>query len=193
MVRNFSLSVLLVALASCASSPKIDSLYDKDADFSRFETFSFATTRSETSAKYSSLLDKFMKAAITGEMTARGYKKADTPDLLINFHISSKEKTEVYNVPPSPSYYRYRYYYGYGAWPYYTTETRVKQYTEGTVNIDLVDSSKNQLVWEGIAVGRVREDAMENLEARVNDVVKLIFQKYPFVAGKAEAVMTNKD
>ncbi len=193
MIKNFSVSVLLVALASCASTPKIDSLYDKDADFSVFKTFGFAATRTEASARYSSLLDKFMKAAITKEMAARGYQIANNPDLIVNFHISSKEKTKIYDVHHAPSYYSYRYRYGYGAWPYYSTETRVKQYTEGTLNIDLVDTSKKQLVWEGIAIGRVRDDVMENLEQRVNDIVKLIFEKYQFVAGQAEAVIKEKN
>ena len=186
MIRSFTLSIMAIALMSCASSPKIDSLFDKDADFSAYKTFSFAVTRSEEQSKYSSLLDKFMKTAISSELADRGYRPSDKADLLVNFNVSSKEKTAVYDVPPS--HYRYRYYYGYGAWPHYATETRVKQYTEGTVNIDLVDTDKNQLVWEGVAIGRVRDDALENLEQRINDVVTLIFQEYPFVAGQAEAV-----
>ena len=188
MLRRLIFIFLLITLTACASSPKIDSLFDKDTDFSAYKTFIFADTRSEKVAKYSSLLDKFMKSAISNELLTRGYKLSDDPDLLVVFNVSSKEKTAIYNVPRSPSpYYHYRYSYGYGAWPYYTTETRVKQYTEGTVNIDLVDTSKNQLVWEGIAVGRVRDDALENLEPRVREIVKLIFSKYPFVAEQAEA------
>lgn len=192
-MKQFFLSGLLtLGLAACAGSPMIDALYDKDADFSKYKTYDFTETRSEATAKYSTLLDKFMKSAISTELLKRGYKQSDEPDLMVNFHISSKEKTDVYDVPRPPSYYFYRNAFGYHAWPYYTTETRVRQYTEGTVTIDLVDAGEKQLVWEGTAVGQVKNEPLENLESRVNEVVKQIFVKYPFKAGQGEPVTLDQ-
>ena len=39
--------------------------------------------------------------------------------------------------------------------PYWRDRTEVYRYTEGTMNVDLVDAGQNRLVWEGMAVGRV--------------------------------------
>lgn len=55
-------------------------------------------------------------------------------------------------------------------------EERVTQYTEGTLNIDLIGNKTNRLLWEGIAVGRVNENTYDNLEAKINEAVALIFR-----------------
>lgn len=55
-------------------------------------------------------------------------------------------------------------------------EERVTQYTEGTLNIDLIDNKTNRLLWEGIAVDRVNENTYDNLEAKINEAVALIFR-----------------
>lgn len=64
----------------------------------------------------------------------------------------------------------------------------MSQYTEGTYNIDIVDNARKQLVWEAVGVGRVSEDALENLEQRVREGVPKFFAGYPFVAGSAAPV-----
>jgi hypothetical protein len=83
-------------------------------------------------------------------------------------------------------YYGYRrgYYdpwsgYGYG------TQTHVSQYTEGTVNVDMVDARQKRMIWEGVAVGRVNEDR-SNAEVReaINSGVAEMFSAYPFRAGQ---------
>lgn len=190
MLRLTLVLFFAAGLAACATSPNVDSLYDRDADFSQYKTFAFAETQSESTGKYTSLLDKFLKSAISRELLVRGYVRSDKPDLLVNYHVSSKEKTDVYDVHrPSFSYYHYRYTYGYTPWPYYGTELRVRKYTEGTLNIDLVDTGKKQLVWEGLTVGRIRNESLANLEGRINAAVKLVFDQYPFRAGDGTPIL----
>ena len=61
-------------------------------------------------------------------------------------------------------------------------ETRVDQYTEGTLNIDAVDRSANTLVWEGIAIGKLNKKTMDDLPAKINQAVSMIFEKFPLRA-----------
>ena len=68
------------------------------------------------------------------------------------------------------------------------TDTHVSQYTEGTFNIDLVDAKQKQLVWEAVLVGKIKDDAFENLEQKVNEGVPRFFEKYPFIAGQSAPV-----
>ncbi len=103
-----------------------------------------------------------------------------------SFFDEDKTKVTTYNDPMYGGYYGYRrgYYdpwYGYG----YGTSTHVSQYTEGTVNIDMVDAKAKRMVWEGIAVGRVDEDR-SNAEVReaINSGVMEMFSTYPFRAGQ---------
>ena len=86
-----------------------------------------------------------------------------------------------------------RGYYGYrgglyGSWPRYTNETQVSTYQEGTLNVDLVDPARKALVWEGVAVGKVTQKTLDNLQPTIDSVITSIFAKYPVpAAGLAPA------
>ncbi len=76
-------------------------------------------------------------------------------------------------------YYGYRggYYGAYGGY-----DTTVTQYTEGTLNIDLVDNTTDTLVWEVVTVGKITDKVRENLKETVNEVVPELMAKYPYIA-----------
>ena len=175
-----------VVLTGCASGPDIRSDYDRDANFGAYKTYNFMARENE--GRYQSLFDQYMVAAIEREMEGRGYVKSDNPDLLVNFNAILQDRTEISQRPSTTpmygGYYGYRrgYYNAWGGYGY-GTETHVSQYTEGTFNIDLVDAAEKRLVWEGVAIGRVTESAVENLEERINTNVPLFFEQYPFIAG----------
>jgi len=185
IVTITSVLVLAAGASGCASD-NIRSDYDPSVDFGRYETFNFFPDAGPEQTNYQSFFSEYMVAAITREMQARGYTMSEDPDILINFNAMLREKTDV-RTSPAPmygGYYGYRggYYdpwMGYG----YAQETHVSQYTEGTFNIDLVDARMKKLVWEAVAVGRVTEKALKELEERVNIGVAKAFAKYPFVAG----------
>ena len=83
-------------------------------------------------------------------------------------------------------------YYGYrrgryGAWGGYGhgTQTHVSNYTEGTVNVDMVDRELKRMVWEGVAVGRVNDKkTSEETRTNINAGIQEMFSGYPFRAGQ---------
>jgi hypothetical protein len=165
-------------LGGCASGPKIFTQQDPAADFATYRSYGFKPALGTDEQGYSSILSQLLKSAVSREMETRGYVQKEQPDLLINFHVSTREKVQATTSPAAGGYYGYRRGY-YGVWGGYPMETNVTQYTEGTLNIDLVDARRNQLVWEGVAVGRIREEARRNLEPSVNEAVAKIFMEYP--------------
>jgi len=189
------LTLLVIALVGCASSPKIIYDYDHSADFGSYRTYNFMESAGPDAGDYQSFFTRYMIDAITIEMEKRGYTKSDNPDLLINFNAVLQDKTKVSTSPaPMPmtgGYYGYRggMYSGWGVGYGYATETHVSQYTEGTFNIDIVDSAKHQLVWEAVGVGKVTEESLENLEQGVKEGVPRFFAGYPFVAGSSDPVL----
>jgi len=189
------LFAVFAAMAGCTSNP-IRSDYDPTADFSQYRTYNFFADAGPDSTQYQSFFSRYMMAAISREMEARGYEKSDNPDLLVNFNAILEDKTDV-RTTPAPSYgmgyygYRGGFYDPWGGYGY-ATETHVSQYTEGTFNIDLVDAKRKQLVWEAVGVGRISKDTMENLEERVNEGVPKFFETYPFVAGSGTPVTPAK-
>jgi len=45
--------------------------------------------------------------------------------------------------------------------------------------MDVVDVQQNKLVWEGALGGRITDQTLRNLEAEIDDAVRLIFDKFP--------------
>jgi hypothetical protein len=182
-------AAMLAVMAGCTSGPEIRTDYDHNADFSKYKTFGFFEPLGVESARYSSIYGSIFRTAITREMEQRGYTQSDNPDLLINVSGKLQDKTTVTTMP-SPyagvGYYGYRRGY-YGAWGGYGygSETYVSNYTEGTVNVDLVDAAEKQMVWEGVGVGRVRANkSNEEVRANIGAAVTQMFKDYPFTAGK---------
>jgi hypothetical protein len=188
-INKFFFAVAAATLLSaCSSGPDIRADYDRSVDFSDYRTFNFYKPMGIENENYSSILGQMFRDAITREMELRGYTKSDSPDVMLNVSARMDDKTQVttYNQPMYGGYYGYRAgfydpWYGYG----YGTQTHVSQYTEGTVNIDMVDVDQKRMVWEGIAVGRVDgSKTNEELRLAINAGVAEMFASYPFRAGQ---------
>lgn len=182
MAAVVALTAALFA-AGCAttSGPKTRIDYDKAADFSVYRTYGFPKETGTDRGGYSTLVTSYLKSSMSTAMEARGYKYSeDHPDLLVNFFMNTRERTEIRSSPnASLGYGYYGYRYGlYNAWPLYD-EDRTVTYKVGTLNIDIVDAEKKQLVWEGVAEGRVSEEEMQNPKAAINGVVTELMRQYP--------------
>lgn len=177
---------LATLVASCASGPQIKSDYDSTVDFSQYRTFGFFSPLGIEGPSYSTIYGSVFREAISREMEAKGYTKSDRPDLLINVSARLKDKTSVTTTTdPFPTYYGYRrgFYDPWSGYPYGTT-THVNQYTEGTVNIDVVDAKAKKMIFEGVAIGRLKEDrSNEEVRQAINSAVAKMFEAYPARAG----------
>lgn len=181
LAQHCLLALTATFVAAC-SSAKVYTTVDPDADFSRYATFGFHEKLGTDSEDYRSLATRFLQEATARELEARGYTRSDTPDLLVNFRLHTQQKLET-TAAPSAGYYGYRGYAGYGTWGGYGGfETTVDEYTEGTLNIDLVDRARNQLVWEGTVVTRVTNSMREEMQEHLDKAVTGAFEKYPFTA-----------
>jgi hypothetical protein len=178
-----------VLLASCASKPTIESDYDHTVDFSQFKTYGFFNPMGIESPNYSSIYGSIFRDAIGKEMDSRGYKMSDNPDLMINVSGRLQDKTKVTTTSDpymGGGYYGYRRG-AYGTWGGYGygTTTHVSNYTEGTVNVDIVDRVQKRMVWEGVAVGRINEKKTnEERREGIYSGIQEMFAGYPFRAGQ---------
>ncbi len=187
--RGFALAVLGAALvaAGCASGPRVRAERDKAVDFSQYRTFAFADPLGTDREGYQTIVSQYLKAATRRELEARGLRLVEAnPQMLVNFSGKLNEKFRTSTAPSTAITFGYGHggYYGYRSgiyttWPLYGPETRVDSYTEGTLNIDIIDAAKKQMIWEGVAVGRVTEETMENLQPKINEAVAAIFVNYP--------------
>lgn len=186
-IRYWVMLVALIdGLAGCAAQrPLIRSDFNRAIDFKRYHTFGFFEKLATDDDRYETLITRYLKGAVTREMKSRGYTYLEKdPDLLVNFNVKLEEKQYVRTTSYPYGYYGYYgYRWGYyGAWGGYDYYSYTYEYTEGTLNIDLVDRVRRQMVWEGVAIGRVKKKDLDNVEEAVANAVNLIFQHYPFRA-----------
>jgi hypothetical protein len=187
--RIVILAGIAIVLASCASKPTIQSDYDHSIDFTKYKTYGFFNPMGIENPNYSSIYGSIFRDAISKAMESRGYTKSDKPDLMINVSGRLKDKTKVtttHDPYMGGGYYGYR---GgrYGTWGGYGygSSTHVSSYTEGTVNVDMVDHELKKMVWEGVAVGRVSEKKTnEETRANIQAGIQEMFAGYPFRAGQ---------
>jgi hypothetical protein len=178
-------ATIMLLLAACATGPNVIANQDPAADFSRYRTYNFDENFGTDKDGYESLMSQHFKTSIGREMETLGYRKSENPDLLVNVYVHTKEKIRSTQTPTTGGYYGYR---GsrYGTWGGYGgSQTTVTQHTEGTINIDLIDKERGQLVWEAEVSGRVTDKVRENLQATIDLAVTEIFIKYPYTAGSS--------
>jgi hypothetical protein len=181
MKKMLALLALTCALAACESGPKLRSNTAPGANLQAYKTYSFPDKLGTDRGDVQTPLTGYFKEAVRREMDARGYQfvEGGNADLWVNFHVASQEKTDIRSTP-APYYGGYYGYRGgvYGGW-YGGSEVETVRYKVGTCNIDVVDVSKKQLVWEGVAEGKLTQKVMKDPRAAVNSVVTELFKQFP--------------
>ena len=115
---------------------------------------------------------------------AKGYQlvtESENADFAISYTVGNRDKIKI-NSYPSTFHSRFgwgRGYYGglyggmYGI--HTSTETRVRQYTEGKLAIDVYDVKSHQPAWHGWATKRItskdKEVPFSAIKSVVNEVV----------------------
>jgi len=161
------MSILLLTLAACASSgPKVvvDSGTQPGIKLKNFETWDFfQPLGTDRSGARTPLSSKLMNAMMV-EMDERGLRRSnDSPDLLVDFNVTTEERLDVRQTPTMSTMHRSHWGRGFSTWPSY--QTMVQQYTQGTLLVDLIDIENNALVAEGAAVGRIRSNEVTQTQA----------------------------
>lgn len=189
---GFAIALCSLLFACASTMPEIHSRSAPDAVYSNFATFGFPEQTGTDRGGYSTLVTDYFKRAVREEMQQRGFRFVDgNPDLLVNFYANVRERTEVRTRPGlSHGYYGYRFGL-YDAWPLYDNDIETVSYPVGTANIDIVDAKRRQLIWEGIAEGRISDKAMDHPQETIRSVVSQVFGKFPGRASSADERVSN--
>ena len=179
-MRSICLPILLGALiiGGCATAPRVSWVASPEADLASYRTFAFftplGTDREEGTG---TILSETLRRETRQQLEARGLVfVAEDPDLLVNFFVETREVIEGVQRPGVGIRYGV-FHRHYGVWADY--ETDIRQYTEGTLHVDVVDADRDQLVWEGVAQQRLPEDDFTFQPEQVRTAVRLVFAEYP--------------
>ena len=170
---------LMALLGGCATGPRVEAVRSPEATFDDYRTFTFhlplGTDRQEGAG---TILSQTLRRATRAELEALGYEYVESDaDLQVNFFVETREVVEGLRRNPSIGIGYGIFHRHYGVWADYGTD--VRQYTEGTLHVDVVDAETNQLVWEGIARGRQSDEDLTFDPERVEEAVSRVFERFP--------------
>lgn len=168
----------VVGLLGCASTPRttILTMASPGVDLAEFRTFGFMQPLSTDRPNgVRTNLSQQLMTAMSNEMALRYVELSDQPQLLINFFVNTEDRMQVTSVPTASTFHSYRRG-RYRAWGSY--RTHVREYTRGTLAIDVVDAETNTLVFEGVAQGRMRQDIRQMDQAQVDAVVRDVMAEF---------------
>ncbi|WP_435579893.1 DUF4136 domain-containing protein [Gilvibacter sp.] len=177
MKKFLPLALLVVLVMSSCTSVRVVSDYDTTASFNTYQSFAFFKPGVDK-AQISDLDKKRILRAIDTELTAKGMIKSDNPDLLISIFTKERERVDVYNN---------NFGWGWGWNPWWGGGFRgstVSSRTEGTLYIDLIDTTTNELVWQGMGTANISHLSVDKKIARIQEIVGKILEEYPPQAGQ---------
>jgi hypothetical protein len=175
--RGLAIAACLAILSACASRPIVHAQSAPALDLGKYQSFGFVEHPDTDKAGYTTLVTRYLKDAVTREMTTRGYTQSAQPDLLVNFTTGSKDKVEG-DPWPDVGLGWGRWSRGWG-WGGIWGGRDIRTVTEGSLTIDVVDQQHKALIWSGTAKGRVTSRDEDNLQSAIDKAVTAIFTRYP--------------
>lgn len=172
-------ALCLLAFAGCASGPTIRTNADQSVDFTRFRTFAFIQPLSTDREGYQTMISRSLIDAAERELAGLGLQRVDAnPDLLVNFSANLDQRLRVTQTPQTSmgGFGSHRRGF-YSTWPSYRTD--VRQYTQGTLVVDVVDADRMQLIWEGLAQHRITASTAQDAGPLIDTAMRDIFAQFP--------------
>lgn len=172
--------VVLLAMSGCLPSMSLNSQFDRSVDFQVYRTFALldpeAANTSADPTLYEPLLDRRVRDAVAAELVKRGLMlDAENPDLLVAYDVAVAQDAP--NASPDFGYsywFGYRYSYNTADFPSFTP---IGRYTPGTLVIDLIAATPNELVWRGVAEGGINPAQTD--ERKIRTAIARILSQYP--------------
>ena len=174
MKKIFLLLVIpALLLSACASGPTIVANTNPGTDFSAFKTYNFfQPLGTDRAGGVRTPLSSRLVSSVNRELISRGMSLSDSPDLLVDFVVSAEDRIDV-RTTPTHTVHRTHWNRGFSTWPTYNTT--VRQYTEGSLVIDLIDPATNTLVGEGGAQSRIR--STDFTQQQIDEIVGKIMSE----------------
>lgn len=190
-LKKIFLAAFVVVIASCSSTYEAEVDFDKNTkvDTATYKTFAWLTPGKIMAPAED--INPVMKIRVDDEIEqafiAKGYKliaNAEEADFAISYTVGNRDKIKVSSYPSSYNSsfgWGRGYYGGYYGGMYGSnmgTETRVRQYTEGKLAVDVYDVKSHQPAWHGWAVKRITDSDKEAPSAAIRDIVHQVIAQF---------------
>jgi hypothetical protein len=171
-------ALLCVVPPGFAHKIRVD--FDHGTDFSRYKTYSWTRPADAppTDALFpNQLMQERIASFIDEALASRGFKcVASGGDLLVSYRITVTEEPQ-YTTFYDEILPGWDWNQGWG-WVSGYSNTVVQTIYEGTLIVDMVDSHRRQLVFEGTSTQTISSSPYRNTK-KLGKAVREVFEKYP--------------
>ena len=166
--KTLYIAIFFLALTSCAS---VQSDYDRSVDFNQYNTYNYFTNIEW--GDFSELDARRFYDAIDQEMQAKGFTKAENPQLIIDIQPREREYKDTSSTVSI----------GGGSWgsgvnvggsvgiPIRSNKA------DRQIVIEMVDASNDQMVWQGIYNKTTSPNV--DREVLISEAMQKVFAKFP--------------
>ncbi|MCB2146502.1 MAG: DUF4136 domain-containing protein [Deltaproteobacteria bacterium] len=176
----YPLMVVVLALTGC-TSVQVSQDYDPHADMSRYGTWQWRDPVQAATGDIrvdNPLLDKRIRHAVENHLASRNLNHSPgKPDLYLTYHLTIEQKiqSDTYYSTMGLGGFYHPWYGGVG------TETRILQFDESRLTIDIQSANTGDLLWRGVGTYRLRtyKTPEEAAAAAQQTVDKILFQFPP--------------
>ena len=166
------LLLILLVFTSC-ESVRVVVDYDKSAQFTTYKTFGFLKEGIDR-AEINDLDKRRILRSIEAVLIEKGFTKSETPDILVNFFTKERQEININNNNFGG------WGYGWGWGPFMGAQMNISTSTsiQGTLFIDLIDTTKKELIWQGVGKGTLAAK-VEQKDEKIQNFVTSILSEYP--------------
>jgi len=185
--RLFLLSSFILTITGCAATLEVGNDFDETTVFQSYNTYAWYipdAPRGEIAGPdaFDTFLDLEIKKAVESGLVKSSLRPyADNPDIFVAYDVILPENDSIPAgaIPPGVRYgysywYGYRYNYEFANFP---TARDPSKLPPGTVIVDIIDATTNQLVWRGWAISAI--DFNDSEANNINLIVASIMAQYP--------------
>ena len=148
LFRLIMVSALVALLVGCSGKMRVQSDFDKEADFARYKMWDWLP--GDPGVTENLMIDdasvkEHIEGAVTEGFRNIGYERTSgAPDFFVKYYLGYGEDVNTRNIE---NYYAYM---NYSVFIPQVTHSYTEMWETGTMIIDVIDADKKKLVWRGL-------------------------------------------
>ena len=181
ILRTTSILTFVIIMVSC-SSVKVVTDLNKNADFSKYETYSFLSWQDVSDEIFSDSDMKLMRNSFVSEFERRGLRQVNSRgDMQVSLYLVTNNETAFsgyndYVGGRNSGYSHYRGGWGYG---YSGNTSKQQSKLVGTLIMNVYDGKSQNQVWQAIASGTVNENPKKDRSKTIPGKVSSVMRRFP--------------
>jgi hypothetical protein len=162
-----------ILIFGCTSMVQVDTDYDPEHDFANYRSYAWH----DKVVAPGQVVEKRIRHAIEAAFIAQGYSRVasgNAADFLVSFTAVAEQAIRPDTISTGMGY-RQR---GWGSGT--STYSGFREYTRGTLIIDIIEPDSKSLLWRGVSSAALYPSSSEEEKNQlVNETVTAILDKFP--------------